>query len=88
MSDSNSTGPRSIPPAAPGFTVEDSPLNPVKRDLLLILVAAVLLLLVHDRLVDGLWSQLALLAGAGLAGLGWLWFRVRRVLKAAGDAHG
>lgn len=63
-----------------GLTVAPSPLNEVKLDLGIILAVGVLLLLVQERVVDGLPLQLLLLLSYGLSGMVWIVIRVRRVM--------
>ena len=63
-----------------GFGVAASPLNEVKLDLAIILVAGALLLLVQGRVVEGLGLQLLLLSSYGLLGMAWIIIRARRVV--------
>lgn len=64
-----------------GFTVEASPLNPVKLELGIILVVSVLVWLVLERvLMDSGVLLLALFSYALLA-MGWIIIRTRRVLR-------
>ncbi len=62
-----------------GFTVAPSPFNPVKLDLGVILVFAVVLGFTHGYVSDDPWVQLALLAGYGFFAMLWLIVRVRRI---------
>jgi len=69
----------SVTQSAGGFTVAPSPFNPVKLDLGVILVFAVVLGFTHGYVSDDPWIQLALLAGYGFVAMLWLVLRVRRI---------
>ncbi|HFC54356.1 MAG TPA: hypothetical protein ENJ43_07990 [Gammaproteobacteria bacterium] len=64
-----------------GIGVAPSPLNKVKFELGVVLVALPLLWLVVERLVDGWVAQLALLLVAGCTAAVWLVLRTRSVLR-------
>ncbi len=66
--------------ARKGITVAPSPFNEIKLDLGVILVIGLLLLLVQERIVDGLLPQLVLLLSYGLAGMVWLVVRTFQVV--------
>ena len=72
---------RSLPQRRKGFGVAASPFNGVKFDLAIILIVAVLLLLVHAKLVADSFTQLLMLGGYGVAAMAWLMFRTRSVLR-------
>ena len=76
-----SEGDASLTRPKKGFTVQASPFNVVKFDLALILIVGVVLLLVHERLVEDQLSQLLILFGYGVAAMCWIVFRTRRVAK-------
>lgn len=76
-----SKGDASLARQKKGFTVQASPFNVVKFDLALILIVGVVLMFVHERLVEGQLSQLALLFGYGVAAMCWVLFRTRRVAR-------
>ena len=61
------------------FTVAPSPLNPVKFELAVILLGAVLLLLIQESISSTL-AQFFLLAAYGLCGMIWIVVRVRLVM--------
>ena len=64
-----------------GFTVKASPLNEVKLELGVALILGVVVFLVVPVLMPDLLSQLLLLAGYGVAAMGWIIWRVRRILR-------
>ena len=64
------------------FTVEPSPLNTVKLDLAIILIAAVIVVALVSGLVDEPLEQFVWLGGYGLLATLWLVVRVRRVVQA------
>ncbi|HKJ22336.1 MAG TPA: hypothetical protein VKA13_04550, partial [Gammaproteobacteria bacterium] len=63
-----------------GIRVAPSPLNPVKLELALVIVGALLLLAIQARLSADPLVQLLWLGGYGLAAMAWLVWRTRRVL--------
>jgi len=67
------------------FTVRASPFNAIKLDLALILVIGIVVLVVHERLVEGQLGQLSIIVGYGLAAMFWIVMRTRRVLKSLGQ---
>ncbi|ALP52784.1 hypothetical protein Tel_06230 [Candidatus Tenderia electrophaga] len=81
-------GDESLSRQGKGFTVPASPFNAVKLDLALIIIIAVVLWLIHDRLIANQLGQFLLLSGYGLAAMGWIVFRTRRVARrlAAADS--
>ena len=62
-----------------GFTVQASPFNAIKLDLALIIIMAVVLLLVHNKLVENTLAQLGLLLGYGVVSMFWIVIRTRRI---------
>lgn len=64
-----------------GITVAASPFNMVKLELAFILICAVLLFIIHKRLVADSFGQLLLLAGYGVGAAFWLSYRVRKVSR-------
>jgi len=86
---SRDSKPDSIPEKKTGFTVEASPLNPVKLELGAILIIAVVLLLIIDYLVVSKTSQLLILASYGLGAMTWIIVRVKSILRQQqGEKHG
>lgn len=77
----HSEGDASLPRRGKAFTVQASPFNAIKLDLALILVVGIVLLIVHERLVDDQLGQLLLVAGYGLVAMLWIVMRTRHVLK-------
>ena len=71
----------SLPQHRRGFGVAASPFNGVKFDLAIILIVAVFLLLIHDKLVADSFVQLLMLSGYGMAAMAWLIFRTQGVLR-------
>lgn len=69
-----------MPRIRQGISVAPSPLNPVKLELALVVVGAVLLLAVQARLSADPLTQLLWLGGYGLTAMAWLLWRTRRVL--------
>jgi len=63
------------------FTVKASPFNAIKLDLALILIVGIVVLVVHERLVEHQLGQLLIVAGYGIAAMLWIVIRTRRVLK-------
>lgn len=63
-----------------GLRVAPSPLNPVKLELALLIVAGVLVWIVHGRVTSDPLYRLLILAGYGWAAMVWLVMRTRRVL--------
>ena len=63
-----------------GLTVAPSPFNDVKLDLGVILTVGIVLLLVQERVLDSLLSQLLLLASYSLLGMIWIVVRTRRIM--------
>ncbi len=61
--------------------VPASPFNPVKLELALVLVVGVSVFLAVPRLVESESAQLAVLAGYGALGAGWIAVRTRRILR-------
>jgi len=64
-----------------GITVQASPFNAVKLDLALILIVGIVVLVVHERLVEHQLGQLAILIGYGVVAMLWIVVRTRWVLK-------
>ncbi len=77
----HSEGDASLARRGKAFTVQASPFNAIKLDLALILVVGIVLLIVHERLVDDQFGQLLVVAGYGLAAMLWIVMRTRHVLK-------
>lgn len=67
------------------FAVAASPFNSVKFELALILVIAVVLWLVLERLYPHRIEAFLLLAGYSLLAAGWIILRVRHILKQASE---
>lgn len=63
------------------FTVQASPFNAIKLDLALILVVGIVVLVVHDRLIEHQLGQLLIIIGYGVTAMLWVVVRTRRVLK-------
>lgn len=80
MSRDSKTG--SIPEKKSGFTVDASPLNPVKLELGAILIIGVVLLLIVEYIADSRISQLGILGCYGLSAMGWLVIRTKKTLQA------
>jgi len=74
-------GPESVPENKKGFTVNPSPLNPVKLELGVIIILGTTLLLISDHLTKSKFGQLLILGGFGLIAMLWLVFRVRQVMR-------
>ncbi len=71
-----------------GVGVSPSPLNPVKLELVVLIIVAVLLWVVHERITADPLDQLLLLGGYGLLAMAWLVLRTRRILaRRAADAE-
>lgn len=73
--------PANIPQNRRGFTVAPSPMNTVKLELAVICFVGVLLLLLQGRITSNSLLQILLLGGYGCAGMLWVIYRVRRVLR-------
>ncbi len=73
--------PESVPENKKGFTINASPLNPVKLELGAIIIAGVLLLVSMEFIALSLAMQFLLLVSYGLISMGWLLFRARRIVK-------
>ncbi len=58
-----------------------SPFNGIKLDLALVLLVALVLLIVHDRIITDPLGQLLLLLGYGLGAMFWLNGRIRKVAE-------
>ena len=84
--DSQAKGAQSVARSRQGFSVQPSPLNSVKLDLAIILVMAVVLVIVVDRLVPSFFLQIIFLAAAGIVGMLWLLWRTRRVMRSSTTA--
>lgn len=67
-----------------GTGVPPSPLNPVKLELAIIMIVAVLLWAVHGRITADPLGQLLLLGGYGVLAMAWLVLRTRRILARRG----
>ncbi len=80
-----SKGDASLSRPKKGFTVQASPFNVVKFDLALIVVVGLMLLLVHDRLIDHQLGQVLTLLGYGCLAMCWIVFRTRRVASQLAD---
>ena len=65
-----------------GFGVAASPLNAVKLDLGIIMVLGLVLLLLNGYLGGSEAVRIGLLLAYGVAGMLWLVFRARRVVRA------
>lgn len=63
------------------FTVKASPFNAIKLDLALILIVGIVVLVVHERLVENQLGQLLIVACYGIAAMLWIVIRTRRVVK-------
>ena len=83
----HSEGDASLPRQRRGFTVAASPFNPVKLDLALIIVVAVVVILVHERLTESFLAQLAILAGYGLISMAWLIRKIRRISRSVAEEN-
>lgn len=68
---------------APKFMVSTPPLDGIKFELGVILVGAILLLVVQERITASLALQFLLLSGYGLAGAVWIILRARRAMSRA-----
>ena len=73
-----------------GVGVSPSPLNPVKLELIVVIIVGVLLWAVHERITADALDQFLLLGGYGLIAMAWLVLRTRRILarRAAGADRG
>lgn len=71
----------SVTNKATGMTVEASPFNPVKLDLVLIIILAVPVFFIQDRMIDSAYGQIGLLLTFGLGALLWVVVRVRKILR-------
>lgn len=69
-----------MPGIRKGFNVAPSPLNPVKLELALVVVGAVVLVAVQARLSADSLIQFLWLGGYGVTAMAWLVWRTRRVL--------
>ncbi len=78
---SHSEGDASLSRRGKVFTVKASPFNAIKLDLALILIVGIVVLVVHERLVEHQLGQLLIVAGYGLAAMLWIVIRTRRVLS-------
>jgi len=67
-----------------GVSVSPSPLNPVKLELALVIIGALLLLALQARLSADPVTQLGWLGGYGITAMCWLVWRTRRVLSRGG----
>ncbi|MCK5640661.1 MAG: hypothetical protein KAJ19_07685 [Gammaproteobacteria bacterium] len=74
----------SVHPKDKGFTVLASPMNGVKFELGVILVVSLLFWMVVERLTDNAFLYLLLY---GLVAMGWIVFRVRRVVAQEAKRH-
>ena len=63
-----------------GVGVSPSPLNPVKLELIVVIIVGVLLWAVHERITADALDQFLLLGGYGLIAMAWLVLRTRRIL--------
>jgi hypothetical protein len=68
---------------APKFMGSHSPLDGIKFELGVILVGAILLLVLQQRITASLTLQFLLLSGYGLAGAVWIILRARRAMGRA-----
>ena len=75
------TKPEIVPENKKGFTVNASPLNPVKLELGAIVIIAVFLLVIVEYLFQSNAVQLGVLGSYGVLAMVWLIFRVRQTLK-------
>ena len=74
-----------------GFTVAASPFNPVKLELGIILILAIVVLIVHDIWISVWWGQLLILLSYSITSAAWLISRTRQIQRrqAAGrENHG
>ncbi len=69
-----------------GFTVAASPFNPVKLDLGIISVVAVVVWFAHTRVTEAPLGQLLILLSYGLLAMAWLVWRVRRISRRLAQA--
>jgi len=69
-----------------GITVQASPFNAVKLDLALIVIVGIVVLVVHDRLLENQLGQLAMVVGYGVVAMLWIVIRTRRVLRSLDHA--
>ncbi len=83
---SHSEGDASLSRRRKVFTVKASPFNAIKLDLALILIVGIVVLAVHERLVEHQLGQLLVVIGYGLAAMLWVVMRTRRVLKNLGQS--
>ena len=70
-----------------GLHVEPSPLNAVKLELAIILVAGLILGLAHGRLSADPGIQFLILVGYGVGAMAWLVLRTRRVLRSNAEGQ-
>lgn len=70
------------------FTVAASPFNRIKLELGVLLLCIPLVWLVSVRLGGGDAAQLVLLGAYGCMAMGWVMFRVRRLLRRLGPLAG
>lgn len=85
----NGSKPESLPENKKGFTVNASPLNPVKLELGIILIVGILLLLINGYITDSRTTQFLILGGYGVFAMAWLVVRARSVVKLNGEnEHG
>lgn len=69
----------SVTRRTPHFTVAPSPFNPVKLELAALLLGGGLLLLAQEHFIASPVIRLLLPLAYGLAGMGWLILRIRRI---------
>lgn len=77
----NNSGSQSVPENKKGFTVNASPLNPVKLELGVIIILGTTLLLLIGHITTSRGWQLLLLGGFGCIAMLWLIVRARRVVR-------
>ena len=73
--------PESVPENKKGFTINASPLNPVKFELGIVLIIGILLLVINEFLTDSLSGQFLILGAYSLISMVWLVLRARKVVK-------
>ena len=78
MSDSKH---ESVPENKKGFTINASPLNPVKLELGGLLIVGLIVLIVTEFTLDSLTSQFLVLTGYGVFAMSWLIMRTRIIMK-------
>ena len=79
----NDTEHESVPENKKGFTINASPLNPVKLDLGLVLIIGFMLLMLNEKLSDSRAVQFAILGGYGIVAMVYLIWRTRKLVKKA-----